>query len=300
MRWCAELAFTSPSYGHQSTALLRTLLGMSNCHLSSGIWHLDPTCTRTFWGTVIPSAFVFVLCVATIPVPTWLSNLLRPVKGQFVPFLTLQEAEALDATAAAAESKTAFGDTGQDPHDKQVEPGHLWKSLLLSWFALVETLVWFGVASFTLVQDGWDSVYVASSFVLALTWLFATVRPIIRPISTPPYGLFTLYLIYTVFELVSLGAFVYNHHAYNTPFPPPLALAPHILNLCILLILIVIVLSMPLAIPSSRVEKAKIVSRCDEPPLQCINIPEWFREYPFLRKTIRRFGVGSRSRGCGR
>jgi hypothetical protein len=232
---------------------------MSSCHFSSGIWHLDPACARTFWGAITPAAFVFLLCVATIPVPTWLSNLFRPVKGQFVPFLTLQEAEALDA-AATAESKTAFGNDGQDPHDEQVEPGRLWKSLLLSWFALVEVLVWFGVASFTLIQDGWTSFYFASSFVLALTWLFATIRPIIRPISTPPYDIFTLYLIDTGFELVSLGAFAYDHHAHGTPFPPPLTLAAHTLNLCVLSILIAIVLSMPLAIPSSRVEKAKIVS----------------------------------------
>ena len=245
---------------------------MSSCHFSTGIWQLDLACARTFWGTVIPAAFVFLLCVVTIPVPTWLSNLLRPIKGQFVPFLTLQEAEALDA-AATAESKPAFGDARQDPDDEQVEPGHFWKSLLLSWFALVETLVWFGVASFTLIQDEWDSVYVASSFVLALTWLFATVRPIVRPIPTPPYDLFTLYLIYTVFELVSLGTFAYNHHAHSTPFPPPLALAAHILNVCVLFIMIAIVLSMPLAIPSGKVDKAKIVSRCDEPRYGVLMFP---------------------------
>jgi len=264
---------------------------MSSCHFSSGIRHLDPACTRTLWGTVIPAAFVFLLCVATIPVPTWLSNLLRPVKGQFVPFLTLQEAEALDA-AATTESKAAFGDIGQDPHDEQVEPGHLWKSLLLSWFALVETLVWFGVASFTLIQDGWDSFYVASSFVLALTWLFATVRPILRPISTPPYGLFTLYLIYTVFESVSLGAFAYNHHAHSTPFPPPLVLAAHILNLCILLILVAIVLSMPLAIPSSRVEKAKIVSPCDWPRYSPLTFRNGLGNVRFSGRLYDTLGLG--------
>jgi hypothetical protein len=240
---------------------------MSSCRFSSEIWHLDLACARSFWGAVIPAVFVFALCVVVIPIPTWLSNLLRPIKGQLSPFLTLQEAEALDA-AATAESKVAFddADAGQDGPDEavteqKVEPGHFWKPLLLSWFALMETLVWFGVASFTLIQDERVSVYVASPFVLALTWLFATVRPIVRPMPTPPFDLFTLYLINTVFELVSLGAFPYNHHAYGTPFPPALALAAHILNLCVLLIMLAIVLSMPLAIPSSRIEKAKIVSR---------------------------------------
>jgi hypothetical protein len=255
----------SLQHDRQLTARFLTPPRMSSCHFSSEIWHLNLACARSFWGALVPAAFVFVLCVVVIPIPTWLSNLLRPVKGQFVPFLTLQEAEALNA-ATMAESKATFGDTGQDGASEavaepKVEPGHFWKPLLLSWFALIETLVWFGVASFTLIQDERDPVYVASPFVLALTWLFATVRPIVRPIPTPPFDLFTLYLINTVFELVSLGAFAYNHYAHATPFPPPLAVAAHILNLYVLLILVAIVLSMPLAIPSSGVEKAKIVSR---------------------------------------
>lgn len=262
-----DLGYTSLQHDLQSTARLLTLPGMSSCRFSSEIWHLNLTCARSFWGALVPAAFVFILCVVVIPIPTWLSNLnlLRPVKGQFVPFLTLQEAEALDA-AATADTKATFGDAGQDGPseavaEQKVEPGHFWKPLLLSWFALIETLVWFGVASFTLIQNERDAVYVASPFVLALTWLFATVRPIVRPMPTPPFDLFTLYLINTVFELVSFGAFAYNHYAHATPFPPPLALAAHILNLCVLLILVAIVLSMPLAIPSSRVERAKIVSR---------------------------------------
>lgn len=231
---------------------------MSSCPFLS----LDLACARSFWGAIVPAVFVFLLSVVALPLPTWLSNLIRPINGYFSSFLTLQEAEAVDE-AAIAEAKAALGEAGQGESEtvtEQVESAHFWKSLLLSWFALVETLAWLGVTSFTIIQDERDPVYVASSFVLALTWLFATVRPIVRPKLTPPYDLFTLYLIYTIFELVSLGAFFYDHHAYGTPLPPPLALAAHILNLCVLFILVTIVLSMPLAIPSRRVEKAKIVS----------------------------------------
>jgi hypothetical protein len=81
--------------------------------------------------------------------------------------------------------------------------GSFEKPLLLSWIARIETVVWLGIASFTVVQDQRDSVFVASPFVFALTWLFATVRPIVRPTPTPPLDLFTLYLIH---ELVSLAS----------------------------------------------------------------------------------------------
>ncbi len=228
---------------------------MSSCHL-------DLACARSFWGALVPAAFVFLLSVAAIPLPTWLSNLMRPIKGPLTPSLTLQEAEALDA-AAIAQEKAGVGEAGQGEADavaEQVESRHFWKSLLLSWFALIETLAWLGIASFTIIQDERVSVHVASRFVLGLTWLFATVRPIVRPKLTPPYDLFILYIINIAFELVSLGAFAYNRHAYGTPLPPPLILTAHILNLCVLSTLITIVLSMPLSIPSRRVEKAKIVS----------------------------------------
>ena len=213
-------------------------------------------------GAFIPAAFVFVLCVASIPIPTWLSNLVRPVRVLFVPFLTLQEAEALDV-ADAAESKAVLGEVVQGEPEaviEQVEPHHFWKPLFLSWIALIETLSWLGVASFNIIQDQRDPVYIASSFVFALIWLFATLRPILRPKPTPSYDLLVLYLIYFIAEVVSLGAFAYNKHAYGTPFPDALTLAAHTLNLGALLILIAIVFSMPLAIPSRRVDKEKIVS----------------------------------------
>jgi hypothetical protein len=251
---------------------------MSSCP-SSSVWHLDLACVRSFWGAIVPAAFVFLLSVIALPLPTWLSNLIRPINRYLSPFLTLQEAEAVDE-AAIAEAKAALGEAGQGEPEtvaEQVESAHFWKSLLLSWFSLVETLAWLGVASFTIIQDEGAPIYIASSFVLAMTWLFATVRPIVRPKLTPPYDLFTLYLIYTVFELVSLGAFAYDHHAYGTPLPPSLTLAAHILNLCVLLVLVSIVLSMPLAIPSRRIEKAKIVSLWDE--FLCgVNLQAWSRE----------------------
>lgn len=253
---------------------------MSGCRFSSEIWHLDLACARSFWGALVPAAFVFLLFVFAIPLPTWLSNHMRPNKGLFAPFLTLQEAEALDAAAIADSKAAASGEAGQGEPEttaEQVEPGRFWKSLLLSWFALIETLVWLGVASFAVIQDEREPVFVASPFVLALTWLFATVRPIVRPRLTPPYDLFSLYLIYTVFELVSLGAFAYNHYAYGTHIPPSLTLTAHILNLCVLFILVAIVLSMPLAIPSRGVERAKIVSLFDG-WLYRVNVQVWSRE----------------------
>ena len=235
---------------------------MSGCHFSNEFWHLDSACTRSVWEFFIPAAFVFVLCVASIPIPTRLSNLICPVRALFVPFLTLQEAEALDL-ADAAESNAIFGEVTQSEPEalnEQVDPRHFWKTLFLSCIALIETIAWLSVASHNAIQDQQDPVRVVSSFVSALTWLFATLRPILRPKPTPSFDLLVLYLIHFVAEVVSLGEFVFNKHAYGTPLPNTLALTAHILHLGALFILIAIVFSMPLAIPSRRVDKENIVS----------------------------------------
>ena len=117
-----------------------------------------------------------------------------------------------------------------------------------------------GVASFNVIQDQSDPVYTASPFVFALIWLFATLQPIRRPKPTPSFGLLVLYFICFIVEVVSLGTFVYNKNAYSAPFPDTLTVASHILNLGTLLVMIAIVFRMPLAIPSRRVDKEKIVS----------------------------------------
>ncbi|KAI0275322.1 multidrug resistance-associated ABC transporter [Gloeopeniophorella convolvens] len=232
---------------------------MSSC-LSGGVFHLDPGCARAFWGTFVPAAFVFFLCLTVIPIPAWFSKLTQPLKNQITPFLTLQEAEAID-TAAIAESKAALGEGQPNEPEavvEQVKPRHLWKPLVLSWIALVETLVWLGMGSFVFIQDHVDPLYAARPFGFALTWLFATIRPIVRPKPTPPYELLTLYGIHIIIEGVSLGAMIYYKQAYDIPFPPTLTLVAHTLNLGALLVLIIIVISMPLAIPSNRIDKKDI------------------------------------------
>jgi hypothetical protein len=139
-----------------------------------------------------------------------LSNLIRVIKCHFTLSLSLQGAEALDV-ATISKSKATLREVGQGEPEamgsdsEQVESRLFWKPLLLSWIALIETLICLGIASFTIIQD--QRVSVASPFVFALTWLFATVCLIVRPMPTPPFDLFTLYLIHTVVGLVSLASF---------------------------------------------------------------------------------------------
>ncbi|KAI0048024.1 multidrug resistance-associated ABC transporter [Auriscalpium vulgare] len=218
---------------------------------------LENACVRVFWSTLLPGVFVFFLCVASIPPPTWFSNLISPVTNPFRSYLTLTEAEALNAGTG----ETAVFDEHASPSKPALSRDALpvmWKTLVLAWIALLETLIWLAVGSFSLMQDEQAAIYTLSPFVTASAWLYATVRPILHPKPTPSYRLFSLYIILFGVEVLSLGGFMYDKSVQGLPLPPTTLFSAHVANLSALLLLIGTVLSMPVNIASDRVEKADI------------------------------------------
>ncbi|KAI0041568.1 hypothetical protein FA95DRAFT_1565261 [Auriscalpium vulgare] len=220
---------------------------------------LESACVRVFWSTALPGVFVFFLCVASIPLPTWLSKFIRPVTKPFRTYLTLTEAEALDASAEAGETVLLDEDTPPPKValSRDAVPV-LWKTLVLAWIALLETLVWLAVGSFYLIQGGNQPIFYLSPFITALAWLYATVRPVLHPKPTPSYDLFSLYTVLLVVEALSIGGIVYDKGVQGIPLPPTAVFAAHVVNFTALVILIATVFSMPINIPSERVDKAEI------------------------------------------
>ncbi|KAI0048026.1 multidrug resistance-associated ABC transporter [Auriscalpium vulgare] len=220
---------------------------------------LEKACVRVFWSTALPGAFVFFLCVASIPPPTWLSKLISPVTRPFRSYLTLTEAEALNASADNGD--TAVFDEGASPSKPALSRDALpvmWKTLVLAWIALLETLVWLSVGSLSLAQDEQAAIYTLSPFVTASAWLYATVRPVLYPKPTPSYDLFSLYSVLFGVELLSLGGFIYDKSVHGLPLPPTAIVAVHVANLAASLLLICTVFSMPVNTPGDRVDRADI------------------------------------------
>ncbi|KAI0038481.1 hypothetical protein FA95DRAFT_1662774 [Auriscalpium vulgare] len=54
----------------------------------------ESACARVIWSTLLPGAFVFILCVTSLPLPTWLFKFTRPATESLRTYLTLAEAEA--------------------------------------------------------------------------------------------------------------------------------------------------------------------------------------------------------------
>jgi hypothetical protein len=106
-------------------------------------------------------------------------------------------------------------------------------------------------------EDVW---YDLRPFVVACAWLYATVRPIASPSPTPPYDLFTLYILRIAFDVLAFGGKLYDHAVDGAPLPGNWTIAVQVLNLTVLAISVVIILSMPLSIPSPEVNREEIVS----------------------------------------
>ena len=223
---------------------------------NSGALDFGNPCVRTTWSALVPTIFVAVMCtIALFPKTT--QSALKPVAETFPHFITLREAEALgnndDQALAGADI----------PRELQVEEENtvpLWRTTILSFLALFETLFWLGVASYTFVampEKAWDGV---SSLLIALTWLYATCRPVVRPTPTAPYDLFVLYIIHLVMGIVLLGGNVHAKDVYDIPLPPTVVITGQALNLVVVLILLYVIINMPVGIPSNTVKKDAIVS----------------------------------------
>lgn len=140
-------------------------------------------------------------------------------------------------------------------------PVPLWRTLSLAIPALLETIAWLALSSYSLVVFNIDESYLAydiwAPFLVAISWLYASLKPIMRPSSTPPYDLFILYLVHVSTAFLSVGATIYGKYVYgeSTSYVYVLGITTHFVVLGGLL---AIVFSMPLGVPTTQVDKKEI------------------------------------------
>jgi hypothetical protein len=178
--------------------------------------------------------------------PTSLVHRIHSVKSLFNPFLTVPDAEALDPNS------------DPDPLDNDHTTGPpLWRTLALTFPALLLTLIWLSYASFALLIS--SRPIGGYAILISLTWLFATLHPILRPSPTPPYTLFTLYIFHLMGGILLLGGALYDANISGVP-PDGGVVFALVVNLLVILTLLGIVLAMPVGIPSDAVDVTEIVN----------------------------------------
>ncbi|KAF8626899.1 hypothetical protein AX15_004637 [Amanita polypyramis BW_CC] len=94
-------------------------------------------------------------------------------------------------------------------------------------------------------------------FFVAFTWLYTVSRPIVRPILTVPLDLFHVYFLLLAAAVLQLGGVIYDCIVWNTPPPSTLVIVLS-LNFVAILGLLGVVLNIPFAIPSARINKEDI------------------------------------------
>ena len=219
----------------------------------------DDPCVRSVWEAVIPASFVLIRLV-TLAVPKRLSNhpvwilisqlkdssqinqRLAFIKIPFTTFLSLKDAEAYQPG---------------EHSDETAESVPLWRSLSLSSIALLETVAWTTVGGYSLIVTN-DPVWkVWTPFTIAFSWLYASIRPLVRRRHTPPYDLFILYLLHLTSAALNIGAMLYDR-ALGRPRPSQFLTATTMLDLAAIIIALGLVLRMPVAQPSTHVDKSEI------------------------------------------
>ncbi|CCM06952.1 uncharacterized protein FIBRA_09266 [Fibroporia radiculosa] len=93
-------------------------MALSVCSEQS-LLSFSSSCSRDFWAAVVPATFVVVLLVTAIPLPQPVRRVINAAKQPFTNFLTVAEAEALDA----CDNLPADTDSG----NSEAPPVPLWR-----------------------------------------------------------------------------------------------------------------------------------------------------------------------------
>lgn len=219
------------------------------CPHATGVFDISNPCIRAAWSSIIPAAVValFVLGALLRPVlPTaFIPELIRQ---PFRPFVTIEEAEALEGGDVDDEDETHFkGTTGTT--------SSLWRTVLFVVVGLLQSLCWLGLASYHFYTDAPKHQAAGGLFsiLVATTWFYTTVRPIVRPQPTAMYDVLVVYVALLLGGLLNIGgALVHSHWERQTWVASGV-------NVLAILVVLAGLLSMPLNIPTGKVHKEDIV-----------------------------------------
>ena len=251
--WCHQILIIVKSLTLTTTTT--TSMGTELCP-DAGLFDFRDPCVRASWTALLPALFVLTIIVFSIPIPAFLRNLFAFIRNPFEPFLTLQEAEFLETDTGARNENGEYSAGATKLHLQ------FWRTLVFAGVGLAQSLAWLAYGSFRLiVARPTATAYTLSlPFLLAFAWLYSLCRSVFRPSLTPPYDLFSLYCILFVGAVIQLGAVVYDHHVLDAAWPPLWVLAALTVNLGAVAAVQTVLLGMPVAVPSERVDKEEIVS----------------------------------------
>ncbi|CAE6448018.1 unnamed protein product [Rhizoctonia solani] len=171
----------------------------------------------------------------------------------FQPFLTLEEAEAIEYDVP--------GDSDVRLSKRSGPP--IWKTATLVFVALLEAIVWtiHGCYTLFLISSSEGNVWLSLlALATAASWVYATIRPVVRRrVATPTYDLLVFYLVKSVGAIIVAGSLLYSWYVNAEQVP-----RAHIVGLAAdsvgILLGLAVLLSFPLGVPSTHVDAKEIGS----------------------------------------
>ena len=212
---------------------------------------LHVLCVRYAWRGILPALFLVVLCLAyLLPSPPNNYKLTRRTKRSLKPFLTLEDARYLLATAATAREHDNDADRQPLLLRTEEREAQLKRQMSLRLtvpivvLALLETIHWMGRFAYELLIGDVLSTFVVGCQLAA--WSYTFTRPLFRPTATPPFDLLILLLIQLGTASLGLSGYLYDWYAEKIPFPGAVTILGELVDLVVILILLVVIMSTPL------------------------------------------------------
>ncbi|KAJ6585099.1 multidrug resistance-associated ABC transporter [Mycena capillaripes] len=203
-------------------------------------------CVRAWVFAVAPTLTAAISLTLSLPnvFPARFHRTFRLIGHPFKTFILLHEAEAL---------------ASPHPQNASVVPSRgNWCSVLFAFLALLEGLAWVADASFYLAMTPSDASGVIRRLLVALSWIYATYKPIVHSSPTVSYDLLAIYLLHFIAASLDLGGVLFENIVSDVPLPPPLNLFGLSANLGIILALLYVTMRMPIGLPSLRVKEQDI------------------------------------------
>jgi hypothetical protein len=212
----------------------------------------EDACVRESWAALLPAVLVTAYLVLSLPLPAPLRQIWDYIIEPFRTYITLPEAEVVLSGASVA--------SAAEVRHKTTRATPAWRTAVLSACALIPALAWAGLASFALASRLEDITTwtLIQPFLPAVAWAYAAILPVLNPRPTPAYELFALYVLQLIGGVLVLGGALFDARLGDALHLSKAVLIGHIADVVASLLLLLVSLSTPIALPSERVEKAEI------------------------------------------
>jgi hypothetical protein len=221
-------------------------------------------CVRSAWGTLTPAVLVACFCATYVLAPVaGRVGTLKALGKLWETYLPLEDAQGLvgeEKDAAGKGQETSTAQAGSASVSGQTRVSSSWRTIVLVIFGLVETLFWLAIGCYLAVVPPKNVWFIIQPFLECAVWLYTVIRPATHPSSSPPFDVFTIYAIQLIAGTLDLGGVLFSHSVYGDLLPNGLTIAGMSVNLAVILFLLGVVFSTPMATPAGNISKAEIVS----------------------------------------